>query len=88
MCILHIHITYNYAYRGDLGLVALVHGEVRVRVRTRVRVRIYTYMYRGDLGLVALVHGEVGQRAHHAGLHLDVAHVHARGLQQVRVRVG
>ena len=47
-----------------------------------------TYAYRGDLGLVALVHGEVGQRAHHAGLHLDVAHVHARGLQQVRVRVG
>ena len=50
-------------------------------------------MNRGDLGLIALVHREVRERADHPRLHLDVAHVDARGFDQgvdtalVRVRV-
>ena len=49
-------------------------------------------MDRGDLGLIALVHREVSERADHPRLHLDVAHVDARGFDQgvdtalVRVR--
>ena len=52
-------------------------------------------MNRGDLGLIALVYREVRERADHPRLHLDVAHVDARGFDQgvdtalvgVRVRV-